>query len=97
MDQPSYVYILASAPQGTLYVGATTKLVQRVWQHKQKLVPGFTERYGVDLLVWFEIHGDLREAALRERQLKKWRREWKIVLITDSNPRWRDLYADFTR
>lgn len=96
MNQASYVYILASAPRGTLYIGATTKLVERVWQQKCKLVPGFTEKYSVSMLVWFEIHNDVLAAATRERQLKKWRRKWKIELIMSANPRWLDLYDDLT-
>jgi len=87
-----YVYMLASKPYGTLYVGATSDLMRRVWEHKEKAVPGFTARYGVDRLVWFEAH-DTRTAALRrERQIKEWRRAWKIELIEPANPRWDDLY-----
>jgi putative endonuclease len=94
MDRPSYVYMLASARYGTLYIGATTDLIRRVWQHREKVVPGFTNKYGVARLVWFEVHGDLREAALRERQLKKWNRAWKIALINKGNPLWDDLYPE---
>ncbi len=92
MERPSYVYILASAPYGTLYIGATTDLIRRVWQHREKIIPGFTSKYDVLRLVWFEVHSDLREAALRERRLKKWNRAWKIALINKDNPRWDDLY-----
>ena len=89
-----FVYLLASEPYGTLYIGLTTNLSRRVWEHKNKLVPGFTAKYGVDRLVWFEIHDD-REAALRrEKQLKEWNRDWKINLIESNNRHWIDLYPD---
>ena len=89
-----YVYILASQRNGTLYIGSTDALIARVSQHKQEMKPGFTEKYGVDLLVWYEIH-DTREGAFhRERQMKKWNRAWKIELIERSNPGWRDLFED---
>ena len=89
-----FVYLLASGPYGTLYVGLTTNLSRRVWEHKNKLVPGFTARYGVDQLVWFEVHDD-REAALRrEKQLKERKRDWKINLIESNNRHWVDLYPD---
>jgi putative endonuclease len=96
MDKSSYVYMLASAPYGTLYIGVTTNLVKRVWQHKEELVASFTKTYGVHRLVWYEIHADLLAAIAREKQLKKWNRSWKIELILESNPTWRDLYVDFT-
>ena len=96
MENPSYVYILASAPYGTLYIGVTSKLVKRIWQHREDLVDGFTKTYGVHRLVWYEVHADLLAAIAREKQLKQWNRRWKIELILESNPTWRDLYADFT-
>ncbi len=86
------VYILANRPHGTLYVGVTSDLVARVWQHKNKVVAGFTHQYGVDKLVWFEPQGDAEAAILREKQIKKWNREWKIRLIEIVNPNWLDLY-----
>jgi putative endonuclease len=87
-----YVYLLASKPYGTLYVGVTSDLQRRVLEHKNKLVPGFTSRYGVDCLVWFEAH-DLVEAAIqREKRIKEWKRDWKINLIERDNPHWIDLY-----
>jgi len=87
-----YVYLLASKPYGTLYIGWTNDLARRVWKHKNKLVPGFTTKYGVDRLVRFEIHDD-REAALRrEKQIKGWKRDWKINLIETQNRYWVDLY-----
>ena len=88
----SFVYLLASKPQGTLYVGSTSNLVRRVWEHKIKGVPGFTAKYGVDRLVWFEIHESLAVAAQRERQIKEWKRAWKIELLERDNPHWIDLY-----
>ena len=94
MDKQFYVYVLASKRDGTLYIGVTSALVQRVWQHKAKAVAGFTTRYGVDQLVYFEIHGDAASAIQREKQLKKWRPAWKIELIEERNPEWRDLYAE---
>lgn len=88
------VYLMASRRNGTLYAGATTALVQRVYQHKMGTFDGFTRRYGVDRLVWFEVHGDARAMVVRERQIKEWRRAWKIALIEAENPMWRDLYGD---
>ena len=86
------VYILASKHDGTLYAGVTTSLVQRVWQHKNDLVEGFTKRYGVHTLVWYEVHDSIGSAIQREKALKKWTRAWKIRLITKMNPTWADLY-----
>ncbi len=87
-----YVYLLASRRQGTLYLGVTNDLVRRVHEHKTKAVPGFTERYGVDRLVWFELYDDPTAAIAREKAVKKWRRDWKIRLIDEQNPEWRDLF-----
>ena len=94
MEKEFYVYVLASKRNGTLYIGLTSALVQRVWQHKTTAVEGFTARYGVDQLVYFEGHGDAASAIQREKQLKKWRRAWKIELIEERNPEWRDLYSE---
>ena len=91
-----YVYLLASRLNGTLYLGVTNDLVRRVCQHKTKATPGFTSRYGVDRLVWFEIYDDATTAITREKEIKKWRRAWKIRLIEESNPEWRDLYDEIT-
>jgi putative endonuclease len=86
-----WVYILASRRNGTLYIGMTDDLVRRAWEHRIGAVPGFTKKYGIKMLVWFEQHGT-REAALqRERQLKKWNRAWKIEMIEQFNPIWKDL------
>jgi putative endonuclease len=87
-----YVYLLASAKHGTLYVGVTSDLLRRVYQHKTQAVRGFTSRYHVHRLVWFERHDDPLIAITREKELKKWRREWKVNLIEQSNPDWVDLY-----
>ena len=87
-----FVYLLASQPQGTLYVGVTSDLAQRVWQHKSKAVPGFTSKYGVDRLAWFEAHDLWESAVRREKQIKEWKRAWKIQLIEADNPHWIDLY-----
>ena len=88
-----FIYIMASRRNGTLYIGVTSNLVQRVWQHKQGLVEGFTRKYGVKMLVYFEPHETAESAITREKQLKKWERAWKIKLIEQSNPEWRDLYS----
>jgi putative endonuclease len=87
-----YVYLLASRKHGTLYLGITNDLVRRVFEHKQKLLPGFSSRYGVHRLVWFEAYDDPTTAIAREKELKKWRRDWKIALIERDNPDWLDLY-----
>ena len=86
------VYMLASKRNGTLYVGVTSDLVQRVWQHRSALAEGFTMRYGVHRLVWYEVHETMESAILREMALKKWNRAWKIRLIEETNPAWKDLY-----
>ena len=86
------VYILASRIGGTLYIGSTSDLVRRVFEHRTKAVPGFTRRYGVLRLVWFELHDSGEHAIRRERQLKKWNRAWKVRLIEEKNPNWDDLY-----
>ena len=89
-----YVYILASAKYGTLYVGITSDLIGRIYQHKEKLVDGFTKKYNIHQLMYYEVHGDIHEAILREKQIKKWNRDWKINLIERDNPHWCDLYAE---
>lgn len=86
------VYILASARNGTLYIGVTSDLVKRVWQHKNDFVEGFTKQYGVHTLVWYEVHETMESAIAREKALKNWHRAWKIRLIEESNPAWLDLY-----
>ena len=90
----AYVYILASKRNGTLYVGVTSDLIKRVYQHKNDLVEGSTKKYSVHALVWFEVHDDIREAIQREQQIKFWQRAWKMRLIEETNPEWSDLYDD---
>jgi putative endonuclease len=92
-----WVYILASGKHGTLYVGVTNDLVRRVYQHKNKTIKGFTSEYGVHLLVWYEGYDNPTAAIEREKELKKWRREWKVNLIEQDNPNWDDLYPEITR
>jgi len=89
-----YVYILASKKNGTLYIGITNNLVRRVYEHKEGLVEGFTKKYNVKNLVYYEIHNSVYEAIKREKALKKWLRKWKIELIEKMNPTWKDLYKD---
>src|ERR1700732_3628313 len=89
-----YVYILASCRNGTLYIGMTDDLARRIWEHQIGAVPGFTRKYGVKMLVWFEQHESRESAFQRERQLKKWNRVWKLELIEKTNPGWRDLTED---
>ena len=89
-----YVYILASRRDGAIYVGITSDLVKRVYEHRSKFVPGFTSRYNITRLVWFEVHGDPLTAISREKEIKKWRRAWKIALIVKDNPEWRDLWEE---
>jgi len=93
MNKQFYVYIMANKPNGTLYVGVTSSLVQRIWQHKNKVIEGFTSKYGVDRLVYYEVHQAVESAIVREKQIKKWRRIWKIELIEKQNPNWKDLYG----
>jgi putative endonuclease len=88
------VYILASKRNGTLYVGVSSNVIQRVWQHKSDAVDGFTSRYAVKALVYFEMHTTMADAILREQQIKTWNRAWKLRLIEAANPEWRDLYDD---
>ena len=91
---PYYTYIMASQRNGTLYIGVTANLLKRVYEHKHDLVDGFTKKYQVHKLVYFEETPDIRSAIQREKQLKKWNRKWKIELIEKQNPKWKDLYND---
>ena len=91
-----YVYLLASKPYGTLYIGTTSNLSRRIWEHKNRVVPGFTRQYNVDRLVWFEVHQSSDAALRREKQLKEWKRDWKINLIERGNPHWIDLSASLS-
>jgi len=92
MKRQPCVYILASKPYGTLYTGVTSSLPQRVWQHKNNVVDGFTKKHFVHELVWFEAHETMYSAIAREKHIKAWKRAWKIEMIEDSNPQWNDLY-----
>jgi putative endonuclease len=94
MPKQPAVYILASDRNGTLYIGVTSDLVARTHQHRAGEIDGFTRRYGVSRLVWFEVHETMESAILREKQLKNWRRAWKVELIEKANPLWRDLAED---
>ncbi|WP_315807096.1 MULTISPECIES: GIY-YIG nuclease family protein [unclassified Bradyrhizobium] len=91
------VYILASRKDGAIYVGVTNDLVRRVYEHQQKAVPGFTSRYNITRLVWFEIYEDPISTIAREKELKKWKRDWKVKLIEAGNPEWKDLYETICR
>jgi putative endonuclease len=90
------VYLLASKPYGTLYVGVASELARRVWEHKTKAVDGFTARYGVVRLVWFETDASVEALIRREKQIKEWRHDWKINLIERDNPQWIDLYPSLS-
>ena len=92
MSKQPAVYILASKKNGTLYVGVTSDLVKRVWEHRNNLVEGFTKRYGIHQLVWYELHESVDSAIRREKRLKDWKRKWKVQLIEKTNPDWEDLY-----
>jgi len=92
-----YVYILASKRNGTLYIGTTSDLVKRVWQHKTGMVEGFTKKYQVHQLVYYEQTGNVISAIEREKRIKKWKRKWKINLIEKQNPKWQDLYNDIAK
>ena len=94
MQRQPAVYILTNHRMGTLYIGVTSNLAQRIWQHRSDLVEGFTRSYGLRRLVWFEIHATMYAAITREKHLKKWNRAWKIELIQTTNPQWRDLWCD---
>ena len=91
-----YVYILASQKRGTIYTGITNDITRRIYEHKNGLIPGFTKQYKVTKLVYVESTNDVQSAIKREKQLKQWRREWKIALIEESNPEWRDLFEGYS-
>ena len=91
MKQPA-LYILASQRNGTLYIGVTSDLIKRVWEHKNDVVEGFTKKYGVHMLAYYELHDDMERAIIREKRLKEWNRAWKLRLIEEMNPDWDDLY-----
>lgn len=94
MERQPAVYILASERNGTIYIGVTSDLVKRSWEHKNDAVSGFTKQYGVHRLVYYELHGDMLSAIAREKQLKKWNRAWKLELIEEKNSEWKDLWDE---
>jgi putative endonuclease len=94
MERQPAVYILASKTNGTLYTGVTNDLIERVWQHKNDMTEGFSKKYAVHRLVYYELHRDMVAAITREKQLKKWNRAWKLDLIEEKNPEWKDLWDE---
>ncbi len=94
MNKEPCVYILASRRNGTLYTGVTSSLIKRIWEHKSDPVEGFTKRYGVHVLVWYELHSNMESAITREKAIKEWKKRWKLELIEGMNPDWRDLYDE---
>ena len=96
MTKQYAVYILASGYNGTLYVGVTGNLINRIWQHRNGACDGFTRKYSIKSLVWYELHSDVLQAIKREKQLKQWKRAWKIRLIEQQNTEWRDLWGEIT-
>ena len=96
MNKYSYVYLLASHRNGSLYIGVTSDLIKRVWEHKNKFVDGFCRQHNIDKLVWYEQHESIESAIIREKQIKKWNRAWKIRTIEVANPYWNDLYLELT-
>ncbi len=95
MDKRSYVYILTNKKDGVLYIGVTSNLQKRIWEHKEGIVKGFSKKYNLKMLVWYEVYDDIVEAIKREKAMKKWNREWKIKRIETMNPNWEDLYLRF--
>ncbi|MFK4793325.1 GIY-YIG nuclease family protein [Sphingobium sp. ZW T5_29] len=94
MTKPGYVYLMASGRNGTLYLGVTSDLIQRTWQHRSGVGGQFSTKYDCRFLVWYEVYDDLQEARQRELRMKKWKRDWKLRLIEEVNPDWRDLFTD---
>ena len=94
MTKPGYVYLMASGRNGTLYLGVTSDLIQRAWQHRSGVGGQFSTKYDCRFLVWYEVYDDLQEARQRELHMKKWKRDWKLRLIEEANPDWRDLFTD---
>ncbi|WP_296716034.1 GIY-YIG nuclease family protein [Erythrobacter sp.] len=92
MDKEGFVYIMASRRNGTIYIGVTTDLAKRVWEHREGLIEGFTKKYGCKTLVWFERHDTIEAAITREKQMKEWQRAWKLRRIEEMNPDWNDLF-----
>ncbi len=94
MERQPCVYILTNKKNGTLYVGVTSNLPKRIWQHKNKFIEGFSKRYNLDRLVWYENHEDMLSALAREKAIKYWKRQWKLEVINNFNPEWKDLYKE---
>ncbi len=94
MEKMGYVYIVTNKPEGALYIGVTSNLIQRIYQHKHRMVKGFASKYHLDVLVYYECYEDIVSAITREKQLKNWHRPWKLNLVSDFNPAWRDLYDE---
>ena len=94
MTKPGYVYLMASGRNGTLYLGVTSDLIQRTWQHRSGVGGQFSTKYDCRFLIWYEVYDDLQEARQRELHMKKWKRDWKLRLIEEANPDWRDLFTD---
>lgn len=92
-----WVYIVTNRPNGTIYLGVTSDLSRRIWEHREGSIDGFTKRYALKRLIWYERHEDIRDAIQREKTMKHWSRAWKVRLILDMNPDWRDLYEDLNR
>ena len=92
MNKPGYLYLMASGRNGTTYLGVTSDLLKRVWQHRNEVIDGFSKKYGCTRLVWYEAFDDIQQARQRELQMKKWKRAWKVELIERDNPQWLDLF-----
>ena len=96
IQKQAYIYIMANKRNGTIYVGVTSNLPARVWQHKNNIIEGFTKKYSTHILIYFEQHENMQSAIDREKQIKKWKRKWKLRLIEIENPDWKDLYVGIT-
>ena len=94
MERQPCVYILANKRNGTLYIGVTSYLHKRIWEHKNDVIDGFSKRYGTHMLVWYELHTNMESAIIREKSMKKWESKWKLELIESSNQEWKDLYEE---
>ncbi len=97
MEKHPCVYILSSQRNGTLYTGVSSDLVKRIWQHREGEVEGFSKKYGTKTLVWYEVHETMETAIIREKQIKEWKRVWKLELIEKANPQWHDLWDEITK
>lgn len=97
MPRPGFVYIMASGRNGTIYIGVTSDLVKRVWDHRTGAVAGFTRQYGCKWLVWFAVFADIQDARACELRMKKWNRAWKLRVIEENNPQWNDLYPSIVQ